>query len=108
MLKYHHQLVILEKILCILSQPLINISVSQRVQVEKGFQYELCAYVKFLNNITQRRLGFTIQSYNKTPGFHESYSSRSYYGVTDWKKICFKVGSIKKSGINSEPYWLGI
>ena len=90
------------------SAPDRYISVSQIVQVEKGFQYELCAYVKFLDNIIKQRLGFIIQSHNKAPGFYESYPSRSYYGVTDWKKICFKIGTIKKLAINSEPYWLGI
>ena len=82
------------------SAPDRYISVSQIVQVEKGYQYELCAYVKFLDNIQKQRLGFKIQSHNKTPGFYDSYPSRSYYGVTDWKKICFKIGTIKKLGIN--------
>ena len=41
-------------------------------------------------------------------GIYETFPSRSYYGVTDWKKICFKIGTIKKLGINQVPYTLSI
>ena len=84
------------------------ISVAQIVNFEKGFQYEVCAYVKFLNNVTIRISGFIIQSYNKTSGFYEKYNSRSYSRLIDWQKICFKTGVIKKYTANSEPYWFGI
>ena len=90
------------------SAPDRYISVAQMVNLEKGFQYEVCAYVKFLNNITIRRLGFSILSHNKTTGFYERYSSRSYYRLTDWQKICFKTGVIKKPAVNSDPYWFSI
>ena len=49
-----------------------------------------------------------IRSHNLTVGFSERYSSRSYYGFDDWKRICFKTDVIKKPGINSDPYLLFI
>ena len=62
------------------------IPVSQAVNVEKGFQYEVCAYVKFLNAMVKRTFGFIVHSPKHTPGFYENYNSRSYYGFTEWKK----------------------
>ena len=70
------------------------ITVAQAVNVEKVFQYEICAYVKFLNTIVKRTFGFILHSSNHTPGIYENYNSRSYYGFTEWKKICFKTGVI--------------
>ena len=49
------------------SAPDKYISVAQLIQLEKGFQYEFCAYVKFLDNIKKQRFGFFIYSHNKTP-----------------------------------------
>ena len=85
-----------------------SIYVSQQVNFEKGFIYEICAYVKFLDNITRRTLGFIINSHNDTAGFKESYSSRSYYRITECKKICYKTGAIKKLANISDPYWFSI
>ena len=84
------------------------IYVSQQVNFEKGFIYEIYAYVKFLDNITRRTLRFKINSHNDTAGFKESYSSRSYYRITEWKKICYKTGAIKKLANNSDPYLFSI
>ena len=88
------------------SAPDRYISAYQIINFEKGFQYEICAYIKCLNNLVQRRLGFLIRSHNLTVGFSERYSYRSYYGFDDWKRICFKTDVIKKPGINSDPYLL--
>ena len=42
------------------------ISVAQIVNVEKGFQYEVCAYVKFLHAMVKRTFGFILHSSNRT------------------------------------------
>ena len=55
----------------------------------------MCAYVKFLTDVTRRTFGFLLQSANKTAGFYERYPSRSYYRVTERTKICYKTGAIK-------------
>ena len=86
------------------SAPDRYIAISQSVKVEKGYVYEICAYFKFVTDVTRRTFGFLLHSYNYTPGIYEGYPSRSYYRVTEWTKICFKTGVIKKLAINSDSY----
>ena len=90
------------------SVPNKYISITQRVNVEKGYIYEICAYVKFLTDVSRRTFVFLLQSLNKTAGFYERYPSRSYYRVTEWTKICYKTGVIKKLATNSGSYSFSI
>ena len=78
-------------------QPNHPISNIQIIQLEKGFQYEMCIHYKIKN--IQRTSGagfiFTIQSVNKTSGFHEYFNSRAYYRNMNWRKTCHLTGIIK-------------
>ena len=76
-----------------------SISVLQTIPVEKGFQYEICAHFKVKNIPDIQKDGFTflIDTSNKTNGFREMFSSRSYNGNLDWKKACHISGIIKKT-----------
>ena len=55
------------------SEPDRFISVGQKVNAEKGFQYQVWAYVKFLEQVIKRKFGFVLISYIKTAGFYEKY-----------------------------------
>ena len=78
-----------------------NLYVYQVIELDKGFQYEICAHIKFSNNVRRRLLGMKIRSYN----FDENYDSRSYFGWTDWQKVCIITASIKKPSKYSDPYY---
>ena len=81
-----------------------TIAAHQTVKLDKGFQYKICAYIKFIHDKEIRALSFRIQSNNDTHGFYESYEATGFFGFTDWIKRCIITGAIKKPAFNSEPY----
>ena len=82
-------------------------SVYQIIQVEKGFQYEICVHFKVKNipDITKDGLTFGIDTFNKTNRFREIFHSRSYNGNYDWKKACHITGIIKKPNNKTKNYY---
>ena len=82
----------------------------QMIQIEKGFQYEMCAHFKTQNvpNISYEGFLFMIESINKTNGTYEYFYSRRYYGNLDWRKACHITGIIKKPNNDSDKYYFGL
>ena len=62
-----------------------GISNYQIIQLEKGFQYEMCVHYKIKNIQRALEAGFffIIESFNRISGFHEFLYSRTYYENTD-------------------------
>ena len=80
------------------------------VELEKGFQYEMCAHFK-LNNVrngSEEGLLFLIQSVNKTEGIFEKFISKLYFGTLDWRIGCHITGVIQRKNGNSEKYYFGL
>ena len=82
----------------------------QIIQVEKGFQYEICATFKVKNipDLQKDGFAFLIETVNKTNGFHEYFYSRSYNGNLNWKKACHITGIIKKLNNKTNDYYFGL
>ena len=82
--------------------------ITQAIKIDKGFQYEICVHLKFINNAKQRLLGFRIENLNYTHGFYEYYETRSFSTFKEWKKVCMITGAFKKPVSDSDPYYLFI
>ena len=78
----------------------------QTIQLEKGFQYEVCIHFKIKNIKKTSSEGFfiKIQSINTTGGFNEYFNSRAYYGNINWRKTCLLTSIIKN--LNNGNYIL--